>query len=133
MAFSFDKLLGIHEQALYLRSQRAEVLSNNIANADTPGFKARDMDFRSVLQQYDNKTVTADLKTTNRQHLPGFSGSASSPASLYRTPSQPSIDGNTVDSHVEKAEYVSNSVAFQASYTFLNSRIKGIIRAIKGE
>jgi len=129
MAISFDKALGVHEKALGLRSQRAEVLANNLANADTPGFKARDIDFQAMLAS--QMESAAPLRTSHERHMSG-----TAPATgelLYRNPIQPAIDGNTVDTQQEMAEFSKNALAFQASFQFLNSKFKGLTSAIKGE
>tara|TARA_R110001592_G_scaffold83774_1_gene248088 strand:- start:5965 stop:6453 length:489 start_codon:yes stop_codon:yes gene_type:complete len=135
MGISFSNALGIHENALELRTKRAEVLANNIANADTPGFKARDIDFQALLkEQTQGKGSEQSLKmtTTNGKHLP-VNSMGDSANLLYRTPSQPSLDGNTVDTQVEKAEFMKNTLQYQSSFQFLNSRFKGMTNAIRGE
>ncbi|MFT6029196.1 MAG: flagellar basal-body rod protein FlgB [Oleiphilaceae bacterium] len=135
MNISFNNALGVHEHALELRTNRAEVLANNLANADTPGFKARDIDFQSLLsEQMQGKSNEQSLKmtTTNGKHLP-VNGTDDSADLLYRTPSQPSLDGNTVDTQTEKAEFMKNTLQYQSSFQFLNSRFKGITTAIKGQ
>ncbi len=132
MAITFDKALGIHPQALLLRTQRAEVLANNIANADTPNYKARDIDFKSLLAGETERSRMAITRTQAGHQTsllePDYSGDLQ-----YRIPSQPSIDGNTVDMQEEQAEYVRNAMAFQASFTFLNRKFSGLTSAIKGE
>jgi flagellar basal-body rod protein FlgB len=135
MSISFDKALGIHEQALSFRAQRAEVLANNLANADTPNYKARDLDFAAVLASQSDKTKNGSfsLERTNAKHIEAQGLSAGDEALLYRTPSQPSIDQNTVDAQIEQANYAQNSVNFQASFTLLNSKFKGLVSAIRGE
>lgn len=140
MAINFEQALGIHEQALKVRTARAEMIANNLANSDTPNYKSRDIDFRQALQtaQENNSTEgKLKLQTTNNGHhdLGSATGFAENNEfeSLYRTPMQPSIDGNTVDEHVEHAEFMENALAFQASFTFLNGRFKGINSAIRGE
>ncbi|PTS83648.1 flagellar basal body rod protein FlgB [Pseudomonas sp. HMWF032] len=135
MSISFDRALGIHEQALGFRAQRAEVLANNIANADTPHYKARDLEFASVLAEQSAKSQRGQisLNRTNSQHIPA-EGLVSADASLaYRTPLHPSIDQNTVDLQLEQSNYAENSVQFQASFTFLNSKFKGLVNALRGE
>lgn len=133
MAISFDKALGYHEQSLRVRSQRASVLANNLANADTPGFKAKDIDFKSVLMDSSAQRESGTrLQSTNERHFGGMQG-AGQYDTLFRTPQQPSIDGNTVEEQIENAEYMKNNLAFQASFTLLNSKFKGLVRAIKGE
>ena len=135
MSISFDRALGIHEQALGFRAQRAEVLANNISNADTPHYKARDLEFGSVLAEQSSKSHRGQvsLSRTNSQHIPA-DGVAMGDASLaYRTPLHPSIDQNTVDLQIEQSNYAENSVQFQASFTFLNSKFKGLVNALRGE
>ncbi|MFV1873767.1 MAG: flagellar basal body rod protein FlgB [Oleiphilus sp.] len=135
MSISFSKALGVHEHALELRTQRAEVLANNLANADTPGFKARDIDFHTLLKQQTSgmsNEQSLAMTTTNGKHLP-VNGVDDSAELLYRTPSQPSLDGNTVDTQVEKAEFMKNTLQYQSSFQFLNSRFKSLTSAIRGE
>lgn len=135
MSINFDKALGIHEKALSFRAQRAEVLANNISNADTPNYKARDLDFSSVLAAQSDKTQNGSfsLATTNSRHIEAESVGNEDGTLLYRTPSQPSLDQNTVDAQVEQANYAENSVGFQASFTLLNSKFKGLVAALRGE
>lgn len=133
MSISFENALGIHEQALKVRGQRAEVLANNLVNVDTPNYKARDIDFRKVLSEsMEMGEGSLAMATTNSNHQlsEGFGGDD---GLLYRNPLQPSIDGNTVEEHVEHAEYMRNSLQFQASFTFLNSKFKGLMSAVRGD
>ena len=135
MSISFDKALGIHEQALGFRAQRAEVLANNIANADTPNYKARDLDFASVLaaQSDKNQNGTFALNKTNSRHIEAQGLSSGDESLQYRVPMQPSIDQNTVDAQLEQSNYAENAVNFQASFTLLNSKFKGLMSALRGE
>ena len=135
MSISFDKALGIHEQALGFRAQRAEVLANNIANADTPNYKARDLDFSAVLAAQNEKTKsgTFALNMTNNRHIEAEGLGNGDESLLYRTPMQPSIDQNTVDAQLEQSNYAQNAVNFQASFTLLNSKFKGLVSALRGE
>jgi flagellar basal-body rod protein FlgB len=135
MSISFDKALGIHEQALGFRAQRAEVLANNIANADTPNYKARDLDFSKVLAEQSEKTKngTFALNMTNSRHIEAQGLGNGDESLLYRTPMQPSIDQNTVDAQLEQSNYAENAVNFQASFTLLNSKFKGLVSALRGE
>ncbi len=144
MAISFQNALGIHEQALYLRAHRAEVLGNNLANADTPNFKARDVDFSSLLEQAKQQSQgnvssasTIELEAskpvrTDARHL-SFAFDNGDSDLLYIEPSQPSIDGNTVEEHQEMARFAKNSMDFEASLYFLNSKFKGLQTAISGQ
>ncbi|WP_263080837.1 flagellar basal body rod protein FlgB [Endozoicomonas sp. Mp262] len=123
---SFEKALGIHPAALRFRIDRAEVLAANLANVDTPNFLARDISFEQVL----NDQMKGD-GTTSAGHISiGAAGGMSNP--LYRIPSQPSSDGNTVELHLEQAEFTRNSLQFQSSFTFLNSKLKSLELAING-
>ena len=135
MSISFDKALGIHEKALNFRAQRAEVLANNISNADTPNFKARDLDFSSVLAAENEKAQNGRfaLNMTNSRHIEAEGMSNQEGSLLYRTPSQPSLDQNTVDSQIEQSNYTENAMGFQASFTLLNSKFKGLVSALRGE
>lgn len=127
----FDKALGVHVQALDAYSQRAKILASNIVNSDTPGFKARDIDFRSVLAQKTNQSVR--LETTEFDHM-SDPGSVGTQATLmYRTPMQPSLDGNTVDSQTEIAAFSENAMRYQATLQFLSGKFKGMIAALRGE
>jgi len=135
MSISFDKALGIHEQALGFRAKRAEVLANNIAIADTPNYKARDVDFASVLaaQSEKNSNGTFGLQVTNAKHIEAQGLGDGDESLMYRTPSQPSLDQNTVDGQLEQSNYAENAVNFQASFTLLNSKFKGLVSALRGE
>jgi flagellar basal-body rod protein FlgB len=124
----FDNLLGIHEQALAVRSQRIDLLSQNIANAQTPGFKARDLDFKAVLS-----AATGDrLRTTHAQHLAVGEGQQRNGV-VYRVPLNASADGNTVESSVEQAQFGAAAAQYQATLDFLNNRVSGLRRALRGE
>ena len=135
MSISFDKALGIHEMALGFRAQRAEVLANNIANADTPHYKARDLDFAAVLAEQNEKQggKTFGLSRTDSQHIAADGIQLADPALRFRTPFHPSIDQNSVDMQQEQANYAENAVQFQASFTLLNSKFKGLVSALRGE
>jgi flagellar basal-body rod protein FlgB len=131
-AINFRNALGIHEQALNLRASRAEVLANNLANADTPGFKARDIDFAAVLEQATAGNGGSGPRRTDTRHIGGLDNRAEG-ALLFRVPSQPSIDGNSVEEHAEMARYAKNATDFEASLYFLNSKFSGLKSAIRGE
>jgi len=131
---SLDNALGIHPDALQLRSQRTQILANNIANADTPGFKAQDIDFKQMLE---NKMAgsSGTLATTRSHpgHMTSNGGGFEAAEMMYRMPSMPSLDGNSVDAQVEQAEFAENSLQFMASLRFVNGRLGGLLTAIKGE
>lgn len=123
---SFDQALGIHPDALKFRADRAEVISSNLANVDTPDFLARDITFDSML----NGELTGYVKT-NKKHLP-IDPNGERSSLLYRIPFQNSADGNTVELHTEQAQFTRNALQFQTSFTFLNKKIKGLEIAING-
>lgn len=131
MPITFDSALGIHQKALAVRSQRAEILASNIANADTPGYKAKDIDFKATLASVGQRSGT-DLIRTNPKHIQ-ISTKDNSLDVMYRVPDQPSLDGNTVDGLREKSEFADNALRYQASLTFLSRKFKGMLAAIKGE
>jgi len=134
MPFNIDTALGIHPQALAVRARRAEILAANIANADTPNYKARDLDFRALLGGAQDQQMTARLVATNAAHLPDAEAGVNVGGGLmYRMPLQPSIDGNTVDPQTEYAQFAQNALQYQASLTFLNGRIRGLLTAIRGD
>ncbi|WP_101760336.1 flagellar basal body rod protein FlgB [Oceanicoccus sp. KOV_DT_Chl] len=133
MAINFQSALGIHEKALHVRAKRAEILANNLVNTDTPNFKARDMDFKSVLKgQMVNTPGSTRIVATNSRHI-GGSNNLFEPELMYRNPMQPSLDGNTVDEQGEMSRYAQNTMDFQASFQLLNSKFKGLTNAIKGD
>jgi flagellar basal-body rod protein FlgB len=134
MAISFDNALGVHEKALLIREQRAELLANNLANVDTPNFKARDLDFKALVRDAiaarDNGG--AGMRRTQEGHV-ALEGPEAPGSLLYRVPMQPSLDGNTVDENIEMANFSRNSLDFQASLTFLQSSLRGLKTALRGE
>jgi flagellar basal-body rod protein FlgB len=129
-ALQADKLFGMHFIAAQLREHRAGVLAGNIANADTPHYKARDVDFSTALGRATGGDL--NLRTTHATHvarntLPGDA------EVKYRNPLQAALDGNTVDVHVEHAAFAENALQYQTSLQFLDARIKGVIKALTGE
>ncbi len=132
MAINFNAALGVHDDALALRARRAEVLANNIANADTPNYKARDLDFAAVLAGQTGE-YELPLAQTESTHQDEFLVPDMAADLLFRTPHQPSVDGNTVELQEEMARYSDNAIRYQASFQFLNSKFKGLVTAIKGE
>lgn len=120
-----DELLNFHHQALNLRSLRQEVLASNIANADTPGYKARDFDFKSAL--------AAALPQAGKGEPPtGAPAAAPPPEMLFRPMLQPSVDGNTVDMDVERAQFAENALRYEANVTMLSAQIRTMLSAIQG-
>ncbi len=128
----FDNIFGIHEQALLLHGQRMSVLANNLANADTPNFKARDIDFASVLGSSDEQ-MPLPVSITQAAHITPLEGELPSGELKYRNPYQASLDGNTVEMPVEQAAFSENNVRYQASLQFINNQIADLQFAIAGQ
>jgi flagellar basal-body rod protein FlgB len=123
-----DSIMGVHENALLFRARRMEVLAANLANADTPHYQARDIEFASVL---DGAVNGVQLASTNARHIAIERGTA--PDTLkYRIPHQPAQDGNTVEADLELARYAENAVAYQASLLFANGKIAQLRTALMG-
>ncbi len=130
MAINFNNALSIHPQALALREKRSEILAANLANADTPDYKARDLDFKAVLKQ--TLSGKASLERTNQGHMVAQQTVLGADL-LYRNPQHASLDGNTVEAHIEQAKYAENAVQYQASLRFINDDFSGLMTAIRGE
>jgi len=133
VAFNLDNAFGIHGEALKLRAQRTAQLAANIANADTPNYKAKDIDFQTAMKQVQQANDSSILKRTQQGHMTTSGSTAMTAPLLYRVPHQPSIDGNSVNTQLEQAQFAKNAVEYQASFNFLNGSIKGLLTAIKGE
>jgi flagellar basal-body rod protein FlgB len=134
MPVNLDTYLGVHATALKLRSQRTEVLAANLANADTPGYRARDVDFKSALAAAGNSSSGMHLATTKAGHLGGTNvNGAGAPELKYRTPLAPSLDGNTVDTQMEQSAFAENTVRYQATLSFLSAKFRGLMTAITGQ
>jgi len=133
MALNLDTYLGVHADALKLQSKRMEVIADNLANSDTPGYKARDIDFRAAMAHAGGADASVKLATTNPGHL-GTDPTTEASANLkYRVPLAPALDGNTVDAQQEQAAFADNTVRYQATLTFLSSRFKSLMTAITGQ
>lgn len=132
MAISFDKAFGVHQHTMVARSKRAQVLASNIANADTPNYKAKDVDFGQMLKNAQNKTSQDRMYITHEKHfkIP----SVNQEETLYTIPNQPDTgDGNTVDMQLERNKFIENSMEYQASVRFLGGKIQGIKKALSGQ
>ena len=125
----FDSALGIHERALDLRGQRLEVISRNIANADTPHYKAQDVDFKRVL---NDAQAGRSLNTTHTGHVKS-SGPPGQGDLVYTVPFNTSLDGNTVEMSVEQANYGKAAAQYQATLSFIEGNISGIRKALRGD
>ena len=131
MASKIDSAFSFQQQALALRAQRQQILAGNIANADTPNYKARDFDFSTALKEAVAGRSSGDLTltTTDAGHL---SGSAQDGAArlLYRSPVQPSADGNTVDMDIERGQFSENAIQYEASLAFITQQVKTMLAAV---
>jgi flagellar basal-body rod protein FlgB len=127
----FESIFGIHEQALLLHGQRVGILATNLANADTPNYKARDIDFSAVLSKSDAAPLA--MAVTDGAHFMLNDPSTPSADLKYRNPFQASLDGNTVEMPVEQAAFAENNVRYQASLGFINGRISELMLAINGQ
>lgn len=132
MGINFDSYFGIHSKALLLRDQRSSQLANNLANANTPNYKAKDIDFNETLKQASSTSASAQgLVTSSTGHIPG--NSHFSTQLKYRIPNNASLDGNTVDKDMETTEFARNALSYQASLTFLDGKIKSMMTVLRGE
>ena len=137
MAISLDNYLGAFEDSLILRSRRSEIIASNIANADTPGYKAKDIDFKSAMSnalgtRSEFKRDSLKMATTSSKHIQMNQNTFSADI-MYRNPYQPSLDGNTVDAGVEKTEFSKNAIHYNASLRFLTGKFQSLTKAIKGQ
>jgi len=131
MPIGFDNALGAQQEALRVYQRRHQVLASNLANADTPGFKARDIDFKTALQEA-GQAGPAGMQTTHARHM---GGDMEGPGGekLYRVPNQPSLDGNTVDPDLEMSNWAENVLRYQASLQFTSGRFSSMKHAITGQ
>ncbi len=134
MVNKLDDSLRFHQTALSLRASRQELLASNITNADTPGYKARDIDFASALQNaLGGKASELPVAQTSPMHLEGKAGGSIMGAPvMYRRPLQPSADGNTVDMNVERAQFTDNALRYEANVRFVSDKLKDMLAAIQG-
>ena len=129
MATFTDLQIGVHAEALQLRSRRMELLATNLANSDTPDYKARDIDFKAALSSALGDRTS--MAITHARHFPPQGAADVEP--LYRIPTQPSLDGNTVEPTLEHAAFSENTIRYQASLDFLNGKISSLRKALRGE
>ena len=127
----FESIFGIHEQALLLQGQRVGILATNLANTDTPNYKARDIDFSAVLAHSD--AAPLPLSVTDGAHIMLHDPTTPSADLMYRNPYQASLDGNTVEMPIEQAAFAENNVRYQASLGFINGTISDLTLAINGQ
>ncbi len=130
-----NSLFGIHAQAVSLRAERAELLASNLANSDTPNYKAKDIPFKSALSSAQGMQHQGNihLMKSSSQHMSLDGDSLSSSAIRYRVPTHPSLDGNTVDSDYEKSAFTENAIRYQISLSILSKKVSGLIKTLRGE
>ena len=137
MPINLDSYIGVHAEALKLRSQRTEVLATNLANADTPGYRARDIDFKSAMAAAGaSPDGSVRLRTTNAGHMDpaAVSGTVDGNPNLkYRQPLAPALDGNTVDVQMEQAAFAENAIRYQSTLTLIGAKFRGLMTAITGQ
>ncbi len=145
MAIGIEKQFGIFDEALQLRARRGEIIASNLVNADTPGYKARDFDFNAALREATGKHGPVErthanhmngrrgLSTTHANHLSLVRPGLSIGQLDYRNPSQPSLDGNTVDTEREKAAFAENAMHYQATTRFLTGKIRSLKGVLEGK
>jgi flagellar basal-body rod protein FlgB len=136
--FDLDKHLSVHATALKISARRSELLARNLANSDTPNYRAVDLDFQKALAQALGEGGPGVLKTTRPGHLSaGMSGQdrvdGIAVQLVDRQPLAPSLDGNTVDVSMEQGEFAKNTIRYQASLNFINSQLRGLMTAITGQ
>jgi len=130
---NWNSIIGSHQQSIKVFGARSLILAANLANADTPNYKARDLDFKQMLNSYKNiDTSSSPLVTSNSRHMQptGFILGAQL---KYRQPQQASLDGNTVEDQIEKSEFLENAMRYQTSITFISGKFRTLLSAIKGE
>ncbi|HEX4675016.1 MAG TPA: flagellar basal body rod protein FlgB [Steroidobacteraceae bacterium] len=136
MPLSIDSYLGVQQDALKVQSKRMEVLAKNLANVDTPNYKAQDIDFKTALAQAGSPGAALPLATTSSNQISNSATTGdldTSGALKYRVPLAPSLDGNTVDAQMEQAAFADNTVRYQATLTFLTGSLKDLMTAITGQ
>jgi flagellar basal-body rod protein FlgB len=133
MPVGLDSYLGVHAAALKVQTERMDVLANNLANVDTPGYKARDIDFRTALAAAGSVDGGVSMTTTDSKHIAVNATSDGGAALKYRVPLAPSLDGNTVDSQQEQAAFADNTVHYQATLSFLSMSMRSLMTALTGQ
>ena len=135
MSSQIDRLFGLHQVALSARGNRSQVIASNIANADTPGYQARELDFKASLSAALGapNASSARLVRTSARHLsaPGAGTELGGASLVYRSVAQASIDNNTVDVNVERAQFADNAMRMEASLVFINAKIKSLLAAVQ--
>jgi flagellar basal-body rod protein FlgB len=134
MLNQLTNVIDFHGQALSLRSERQRLIASNIANADTPGYEARDFSFAQALREATGSAPLAGtLAATRGGHISGATSARSEPRLLYATPSQTNLDRNTVDMDRERASFADNAVKYEATLRFINGNVRMMLDAIRGQ
>ena len=133
MPIGLDSYLGVHADALKVQTQRMDVLANNLANVDTPGYKARDIDFRAALAAAGSSQAGVTMTSTDSKDITVNATSEGGTALKYRVPLAPALDRNTVDAQQEQAAFAESTVHYQATLTFLSMRLRNLMTAITGQ
>ncbi len=129
-----DNQMRFHHNALNIQAYRQQLLASNMANADTPHYKARDIDFNEAMQSaMGSRFGPLALATTNRSHIEGGARGLLDNIAKYRNEYQSAVDGNTVSMDVERAAFAENSVHYEASVTFINGLLRSMQTAISGQ
>ena len=131
MAISFEKAFGLHPEGMLLREKRSAILADNIANADTPGYKAKDLDFATALTNAKSRQSTS-ISRTHEKHFQ-ISTDMQQEVKFRNVEQTDTGDGNSVDIHRERNAFSQNSMEYQASLNFLNSKISGLKKAVGGQ
>ena len=126
-----NQYLGVHAQAMPLREQRMKLIASNLTNADTPNYKAQDLDFDAALRHAQGLAVSGQMKTTDARHYE--IGTGTTPFLIERAGIQPSLDGNTVDPDIERAAYGRAALEYRASLSFVESKVRSMLTAITGQ
>lgn len=129
---NINNMFGVHEQILSFRAKRSEVIASNLANADTPGFLAKDLDFKAAMESLDPKQYSTNLTQTHKGHINDGIDNLEG-ITKYRIPAQPSLDGNTVDTQIENSQFAENAIRYLASVRFIDGKVKGLLTAIRGD
>lgn len=137
MTNGLDSIFGVQAEALRVLDRRAEIIASNLANANTPGFKAKELDFRAALFAAVENERAASIERMNPDAADNTinigDGTAPEDFIVYREPAQPAMDANTVDTQAEHAAYLDNALRYQASLTFMGNRVRSLLTAIRGE
>lgn len=132
MSNLISNYLGVHAHAMPLREQRMKLIAGNLSNADTPGYKAKDLDFNAALQHAQGLQRSGLMASTAEQHYQ-IGGEGLNPFQLLRPGVQPSLDGNTVDADIERAAYGRAALEYRASLSFVESKVRTLLTAITGQ